>query len=208
MLKPTLSKSTHIHVVSMSVYREGQVAWGTIRWVGLGETAYFLWLFWGRLVQSELVHVWSHFMGYYCIQSFHCHMRGRSSGATIACLLVGGAESPTWETFPGSFPLRVSDVQASKPEIRDLGSFLSWVLVSLLKSQGWYKFVGNVFWSFPGGSVVKNLPAKQETWVQSLGRGDPLEEEMATHSSMLILEIPRTEEPGGLQSTGSQKSQT
>ena len=68
--------------------------------------------------------------------------------------------------------------------------------------------VTNLKQGFPGGSVVKNLPAKQETWVQSLGQGDPLEEEMATHSSMLILEIPRTEEPGGLQSTGSQKSQT
>ena len=38
---------------------------------------------------------------------------------------------------------------------------------------------------FPGGSVVKNLPAMQETWVQSLGREDPLEKEMATHSSIL-----------------------
>ena len=198
MLKPTLPKSTHIHVVSMSVDREGQVAQGTIRWVGLGEIAYFLWLFWGRLVQSELVHVWSHFMGYYCIQSFHCNMRGRSSGATIACLLVGGAESPIWETLPGSFPLRVSDVQASKPEIRELGSFLSWVLVSLLKSKAWYKFMGNVFWSFPGGSVVKNLPPKLETRVRSLGQEDPLEEGVATHSSIPAWRIPWTEERGGL----------
>ena len=63
-------------------------------------------------------------------------------------------------------------------------------------------------WGFPGGSVVKNLPAKQETWVQSLGWEDLLEEEMATHSSILILEILWTEEPGGLQFMGSQKSQT
>ena len=48
----------------------------------------------------------------------------------------------------------------------------------------------------------------QETWVQSLGWEDPLEEEMATHSSNLAWEIPRTEEPGGLQFMGSQKSQT
>ena len=47
---------------------------------------------------------------------------------------------------------------------------------------------------FPGGSVVKHLPAKQEmTWVWSLGWEDPLEEEMATHSSILAWEIPRTE---------------
>ena len=43
---------------------------------------------------------------------------------------------------------------------------------------------------FPGGSLVKNLPAIQETWVHSLGREDPLEKEMATHSSVLAWEIP------------------
>ena len=42
---------------------------------------------------------------------------------------------------------------------------------------------------------VKNLPAVQETWVQSLGREDPLEKEMATHSSILAWKVPRTEEP-------------
>ena len=47
--------------------------------------------------------------------------------------------------------------------------------------------------------MVKNLPAMQETWVLSLGQEDPLEEEMATHSSMLVLKkIPWTEEPGRL----------
>ena len=46
-----------------------------------------------------------------------------------------------------------------------------------------------------------------ETWVQSLGQEDPLEEEMATHSSILALEIPWTEEPGRLQSMRSRKSQ-
>ena len=48
----------------------------------------------------------------------------------------------------------------------------------------------------------------QETWVWSLDQEDPLEEEMATHSSISAWETPRTEEPGGLQSTGLQKSQT
>ena len=48
------------------------------------------------------------------------------------------------------------------------------------------------------GSVVKNLPAKQEIWVRSLGQEDPLEKEMATHSSILAWEITWTEEPGGL----------
>ena len=46
---------------------------------------------------------------------------------------------------------------------------------------------------FPGGSVVKNPLAMQETWVRSLGQEDPLEEEMATHSSILAWEIPWTE---------------
>ena len=52
---------------------------------------------------------------------------------------------------------------------------------------------------------LKRLPAMQEMWVQSLGREDPLEKEMATHSSILAWRIPWTEEPGGLQSTGSQR---
>ena len=58
---------------------------------------------------------------------------------------------------------------------------------------------------FPGGSVVKHLPAKQETEemrVQSLGQEDPLEEEMATHSSILAWRIPWTKEPRGLLSMG------
>ena len=54
--------------------------------------------------------------------------------------------------------------------------------------------------------MVKNPPAVQETWVPSLGQEDPLEEEMATHSSNLAWEIPRTGEPGGLQFIGSQRS--
>ena len=52
---------------------------------------------------------------------------------------------------------------------------------------------------------VKNFPAMQETLVQSLDWEDPLEKEMATHSSILALEVPWTEEPGGLQSMGSQR---
>ena len=53
-------------------------------------------------------------------------------------------------------------------------------------------------------STVKNLPALQETRVHSLGQEDPLEEEMATHSSILAWRIPWTEEPGRLQSMGLQ----
>ena len=53
--------------------------------------------------------------------------------------------------------------------------------------------------------AVKNLPAMQETWVQSLGHEDLLKKGMAAHSSILAWRIPWTEKPGGLQSTGLQR---
>ena len=73
-------------------------------------------------------------------------------------------------------------------------------------------FAGGFFTTEPPGKpgslvvqMVKSLPAVRETWVQSLGWEDPLEKEMATHSSILAWRIPWMEEPGGLQSTGSQR---
>ena len=71
--------------------------------------------------------------------------------------------------------------------------------------MGW-GFIPSV--GFPDGSVVKNLSAMQEmqnALVPSLGWEDPLEEKMATHSSILAWKTPRTEEPSGLQSMGSQR---
>ena len=56
--------------------------------------------------------------------------------------------------------------------------------------------------------TVKSLPAKWKIWVQSLGQEDPLEKERATHSIILAWEIPWTEKPDGLQSIGSQESDT
>ena len=56
--------------------------------------------------------------------------------------------------------------------------------------------------------MIKNLPAMWETWVRSPGGEDPLEKRMATHSSILAWRIPRTEEPGGLQSVGSHRVDT
>ena len=61
------------------------------------------------------------------------------------------------------------------------------------------------FQGFAGSSVVKTLPAKQETWVQLLSQEDLLEKEMATHPSILAWRIPWTEEPEGLQSMGLQR---
>ena len=58
-------------------------------------------------------------------------------------------------------------------------------------------------WTSLGAQMVKNLPAMQETWVQFLGQGDPLEKEMATHSTILAWRFPWTEEPSELQSMGS-----
>ena len=59
-----------------------------------------------------------------------------------------------------------------------------------------------------GAQLVKNLPAMQLTWVRSLVWKDPLEKEMATHSSILAWKIPWTEKPGRVQSMGSQESNT
>ena len=60
-------------------------------------------------------------------------------------------------------------------------------------------------WIREVAQTVKNLPAMQETWVQSLDQEYSLEEGMATHSSILAWEIPWTEEPGGVQSIRSQR---
>ena len=60
-------------------------------------------------------------------------------------------------------------------------------------------------WASLVAQAVKNLPAVQEIWVQSLGWEDPLEKGMSTHSSILAWEILWTEEPGGLQSMGLQR---
>ena len=60
-------------------------------------------------------------------------------------------------------------------------------------------------WGFPGGSEVKNPPAVQQMQVQPLGQEDPLEKELAAHSSILAWRIPGTGESGGLPSMGSHR---
>ena len=72
------------------------------------------------------------------------------------------------------------------------------MILFLKKTISWYIF-------FPVGSVVKNPPAKQEIWVSYLGQEDLLEKEMATYSTILVWEIPWTEETGRLQSMGSKR---
>ena len=65
--------------------------------------------------------------------------------------------------------------------------------------------LGNIFWASLVAYMEKNLLAMQETWGRPLGWEDPLDKEMATHSSILAWRIPRTEEPLGLQSMGLQR---
>ena len=57
----------------------------------------------------------------------------------------------------------------------------------------------------PGESVIKNLRSNKKTWIRTLGGEDPPEKEMTTHSSILVWQIPYTEEVGGLQSRGSER---
>ena len=79
-------------------------------------------------------------------------------------------------------------------KLKNISQLLLFLFKSYLKEKG-----------FLGGSVVKNPPAKPETQVQFLAQQDPLEEGIAIHSSILAWEIPWTENPGELQSMGSQR---
>ena len=78
---------------------------------------------------------------------------------------------------------------------------MRWSSITIFQSSG---VLDVLFWASLVAQTVKRLPAMQETWVRSLGQEDPLEKEMATHSSTLAWRIPWAEEPGGLRSTGSQ----
>ena len=62
-----------------------------------------------------------------------------------------------------------------------------------------------LYWAFLAAQMVEFLPTMQRTWVRFLSREGPLEKEMATHSSILVWKMPWMEEPGGLQSMGSQR---
>ena len=73
--------------------------------------------------------------------------------------------------------------------------------VCMCMNGSWYR----MHWASLVAQLVKNLPVVQKTLVQSLGWEDPLEKEMATHSSILAWKISWREEPGGLQSMGSQR---
>ena len=112
-----------------------------------------------------------------------------SGGAGNECLLCS-------VSFPGSSAGKESACNAGDPGSipgsgRSFGEGIGYQL--------------QYFWTSLVAQMVKNLPAMWETWVQSLGHEDPLEKEMATHSSTLAWKIPWTEECGRLQSMGSQR---
>ena len=89
------------------------------------------------------------------------------------------------------------------------GNLIPHVVTKTLCNQIYiYKHTHTMCRDFLVAQKVRSPPAMQETWVQSLGQEDPLEKEVATHSSILAWEIPWTEEPDTLQSMGLQKSQT
>ena len=101
-----------------------------------------------------------------------------------------------WQGFPGSSAGKESTCNAGGPD----------------SIPGWGRSLGErkgyplqYSWASLLAQVVKNLPAMQETWVLSLDWEDPLEEGIATHSSILAWRISWTEEPGRLQSIGSQR---
>ena len=73
-----------------------------------------------------------------------------------------------------------------------------------------YKFYVSIIFEIKSlvAQTVKNLPAMQETWVSSLGQKDPLKKKMASHSSVLIWEIPWTEEPGHLHGVAKESDRT
>ena len=113
-------------------------------------------------------------------------------GRGLGCLLLSQAE----QTAKGS--RREVFLKWEKQDTEEL-SHSYWQLPFELDMEGIRASPGKEF------SVLKNLPAMQ---IQSLGQEDPLEEGMATHSSILAWRIPWTEEPGGLQSMGSQSDTT
>ena len=97
-------------------------------------------------------------------------------------------------------------LQTEIADVTNLNTHVMCLWIGILPKNS-LDFFPLLYICFPGGSAVKNLPAVQETdmWVWSLGQEDPLEEGMATHSSIFARKIPWTEEPGRLQSMESHR---
>ena len=125
-----------------------------------------------------------------------------SAGKESACNVGDLGSIPGLGRFPGEgkdYPLQYSGLENSM-DFWVHGVAKSWIWLS--------DFHMHHYWEFPGSSVAKNLPASAGNggeWVRSLDRDDPPEKGMASHCSILAWRIPWTEEPGGLQSMGSQR---
>ena len=93
------------------------------------------------------------------------------------------------------------------PQLKKLNLLLVWGRNKGIEKEVKHKYLAAFIMVHVSlvAQMVKSLPAMKETRVQGLGWEDPLKKEMATHSSILVWEIPWTEEPGGLQSMGSQR---
>ena len=97
-------------------------------------------------------------------------------------------------------------LKIQKTKIMASGPITSWQLDGeTMKTVTDYILGGSIITASLVAQMVKHLPTVQETWVRSLGQEDPLEKEMATHSSTLAWKIPWTEERSRLQSMGSQR---
>ena len=153
------------------------------------------------------------FKSLFCYILYHlillcCGFKNKQNSLFLTIILGKEAAFCDKEHWPGTWTPRLFCCTISKSVIAfeiifahnevkgevDLEYFPSFIFQDLMLLRG-----------FPGGSVVKNSPAMQETQVRSPGQEDPLEKEMATHASTLAWRIPRTEESGRLQSMGSQR---
>ena len=106
----------------------------------------------------------------------------------------------------GSVIFQLSRIQKrSTCELKRTLNHVVWFVSTSLEIKKPFRILYPEIWASLVAQMVKNLPAMQETWVQSLGQEDPLERGMVTHSSILAWRIPWTEEPGGLQSMGLQR---
>ena len=128
-----------------------------------------------------------------CFREFCCFLSNLSMNQPLICIRPLPFESPS-----PSHPSRLS-IQSPCLNFLSHRANSHWLSVLCMV----------MLWGFAGSSVVKNPPADagdaRQTWVWSLGQEDPLKKEMATHSIILAWEIPWTEEPGRLQSMGSQR---
>ena len=158
---------------------------------------------WGNIEERDEKHYFQDVHGF---QEYQIYMVSKnkdfpcgSAGEESTCNVGDVSSMPGLGRSPGEgkgYPLQYSVLGNS------MNSIVHGVKKSRTQLSGFH-FIPSLV-----AEMVKNLPAMQETWVQFLGQEDPLEKEIETHSSILAWRIPWREEPGRLQSMGSQESVT